>query len=157
MRKMNHFLSGAIFSFALGLGTTGVSLIPAHADDRHAEHAQSIVIHLGHATDDIHSADMALHMGANLAKHGASVTLFVDREGVRIADKRLPIDTLSWGENNIGADYSEFLAAGGQVLVCPGCAGNQSLTAELLRDGAIMGTPDSVAQLILSASKVIDF
>jgi predicted peroxiredoxin len=155
MRKMSQFLAGVFFSLALG--ATGVSLIAAHADGRHGDHAQAIVIHLGHATDDIHSVDMALHMGTNLAKHGARVTLFLDREGVRIADQRLPIDTLTWGENNIGVDYDDFVAAGGQVLVCPGCAGNQSLTAEFLRDGAVLGTTDSVAQLMLSATKVIDF
>lgn len=153
--KTSHFLSVIMFSVALGM--TSVGLVAAHDDDQHADHAQSVVIHLGHATDDIHSADMALHMGTNLAKHGASVTLFVDREGVRIADSRLPIDTLTWGENNIGTDYNDFIAAGGRVLVCPGCAGNQALTAELLRKGASMGTPDSVAELMLSASKVIDF
>jgi sulfur relay (sulfurtransferase) complex TusBCD TusD component (DsrE family) len=100
---------------------------------------------------------MALHMAVNLAKHGARVTLFLDREGVRIADQRLPIDTLAWGESNVGADYDELVAAGVRVVVCPGCAANQSLTAEYLRKGAVMGTPDSVAELMLGASKVIDF
>jgi predicted peroxiredoxin len=149
----NYLWTALILSVALGV----TSVIPAHADDRHDDRTQEIVIHLGHATDDIHAADMALHMGTNLAKHGAHVTLFVDREGVRIADTRLPIDTLSWGENNIGADYDDFIAAGGKVLVCPGCASNQSMTEATLRSGARMGTPDSVAELLLSATKVIDF
>jgi predicted peroxiredoxin len=147
---LNHVWSFLVVSLALGL--TGAIVV--HAD---REHPQHIVIHLGHATDDIHSADMALHMGANLANHGAQVLLFVDREGVRIADKRLPIDALTWGTNNIGEDYAAFIAAGGKVVVCPGCADNQALASEQLREGASMGTPDSVAEAILAASKVIDF
>ena len=155
MRKnwTSHLWSALLLSFAVGI----TSVLGAHADDRHGEHSQHIVIHLGHATDDLHAADMALHMGTNLAQHGARVTLFVDREGVRIADTRLPIETLTWAENNIGADYDALIAAGGQVVVCPGCAGNQSLTEESLRKGARLGTADSVAELMLSASKVIDF
>ena len=155
MRKLSHFLLGVLFSAVLGI--TGLTLFAVHADDRHFDRRQSIVIHLGHATDDIHSADMALHMGTNLAQHGADVALFLDREGVRMADKRLPIEALTWGENNLGEDYEDFLAAGGRVVVCPGCAGNQALTAELLRNGAVMGTPDTVAELMLRASKVVDF
>lgn len=153
--KISRFVFGVLLCSLLGM--TGVSLRAARADDGHTEHAQLVVIHLGHATDDIHTADMALHMGTNLAKHGASVTLFVDREGVRLADRRLPIDTLTWGENNIGADYDDFIAAGGRVVVCPGCAENQGLSAEQLRKGASMGTPDSLAELLLRASKVVDF
>ena len=153
---MRNWLSVLAVSLALAAG----SMYAARADAdgvRHTQRQQSILIHLGHSTDDIHSADMALHMGTNLAKHGARVTMFVDREGVRIADKRLPIADLTWGTDNVGTDYSAFLAAGGLVVVCPGCAANQGLTSERLREGAVRGTPDSVAALMLEADKVIDF
>jgi sulfur relay (sulfurtransferase) complex TusBCD TusD component (DsrE family) len=155
MRKylISPLWSVVVASLALAIG----GALAARAEGHPRERSQAIVIHLGHATDDIHSADMALHMGANLAKHGANITMFLDREGVRIADTRLPIDTLTWGENNVGEDYEAFVAAGGKTVVCPGCAQNQALTAEFLRKGASMGTPDSVAELLLAADKVIDF
>lgn len=118
---------------------------------------QNILIHLGHSTDDIHAADMALHMGTNLLNHHAKVTLFLDREGVRLADSRLPIETLTWADNSIDEDLQAFLSAGGKILVCPGCAANAGLTPDLLRKGAMMATPDTVAAAILAADKVIDF
>ncbi len=119
--------------------------------------AQKVTIHLGQATNDLHSAHMAMKIGTNLLQHNAKVTLFLDREGVRIADNRIPWETLTWAGNYIASDFDEFVSAGGKVVVCPGCAGDAGITEADLRSGAVMGNPDTVADAILMADKIVDY
>jgi sulfur relay (sulfurtransferase) complex TusBCD TusD component (DsrE family) len=160
MKALSLRSSLSVLAIGLVLSVAAISASHANAESPFKQRpsaTQSIVIHLGHSTDDIHAADMALHMGANLLNHHARVTLFLDREGVRLADSRLPIETLTWSDNSIAEDFEAYIEAGGQVLVCPGCAANAGLTSALLRTGAVMGTPDTVAAAILGADKVIDF
>jgi sulfur relay (sulfurtransferase) complex TusBCD TusD component (DsrE family) len=118
---------------------------------------QRVTVHLGQATNDLHSAHMAIRIGTNLLQHKAKVTLFLDREGVRIADNRVPWENLTWAGNNIAAEFDEFVNAGGKVLVCPGCAGDAGITEADLRPGAIMGNPDTVVGAILMADKILDY
>ena len=56
---------------------------------------------------------------------------------------------------SIQEQYDGFLQAGGKILVCPGCAADAGITADDLRDGAIMGAPDSVAATLLRADKIL--
>jgi sulfur relay (sulfurtransferase) complex TusBCD TusD component (DsrE family) len=119
--------------------------------------AQKVTVHLGQATNDLHSAHMAIRIGTNLLQHHAKVTLFLDREGVRIADNRIPWENLTWAGNNIAAEFDEFVNAGGKVLVCPGCAGDAGISDADLRTGAVMGNPDTVAGAILMADKILDY
>ncbi|MBI1340516.1 signal peptide-domain containing protein [bacterium] len=118
---------------------------------------QKAIVHLGSFTDDLHSAFMALSLGTNMVKSGAKVTLFLDREGVRLADSKERGD-LKWGDSGpVSAAFSEFVAAGGEVVVCPHCAMLAGVEEANLRAGARMGTPDSIAALFLAADKVVDF
>ena len=54
-----------------------------------------VVVHLGHFTDDLHGASMALSIANMLQKRKVPVTLFLDREGVRLVDARVP-QNLQW-------------------------------------------------------------
>jgi len=116
-----------------------------------------VVIHLGHYTDDLHSASMAMSLATLLQQQGARVTLFLDREGVRLVDARGP-DDLAWGAGSsvVGA-YQAFVAAGGSALVCPHCAHAAGLDAANLRSGARIGDDAAVAKLFLEAGRVIDY
>jgi predicted peroxiredoxin len=116
-----------------------------------------VVVHLGHFTDDLHGASMALGIATMLQQRDVPVTLFLDREGVRLADARVPND-LRWGGGRSIADaYAGFVKAGGQVLLCPHCAQAAGITAKDLRKGAVIGTDEAVAEAFVSASKVIDY
>lgn len=128
----------------------------AHAQEGQAER-QHVVVHLSHYSDDLHAVQMALALATSLQDGGASVTLFLDLEGVRLADSRVPAD-LGWGRSGTVAErYDGFVEAGGKVVLCAHCSGFAGVTAAVLREGATIGTDDEVRQLFMAADKVIDF
>ncbi|MBK8814294.1 MAG: DsrE family protein [Methylococcaceae bacterium] len=111
------------------------------------------------SADEWHSVCMALGLSNNLldSKKKPNVTLFVNLEGVYLADSLEPLDNKQCGMANVDMMLKSFQSAGGKVLVCPGCAAIAGLTATDLREGAVMGTADSVEKLFLKADKVIDY
>lgn len=120
---------------------------------------QNILIHLQHGTDNLHAAFMALKLGTALQTRGSQVVLVLTLEGVRIADKNQPLD-LRWGSNPItlGELYEQFVAAGGQIRVCPFCAEAVGMGVEDLRSGAQLAQESQdIPSLLLSADKVLDF
>jgi len=128
-------------------GATRAAAGPAHT-----------VVHLGHGTDDLHAVTMGLGIATVLARRPESkVTLFLDREGARVADRRTPGE-LRWGHSKTLAElYGAFVAAGGEVLVCPHCAEAVALTAEQLREGARIGSDEEVASRLLAADRILDY
>ena len=120
--------------------------------------ASKVVVHLGHYTDDLHAASMGMSIARLLQKKGAQVTVFLDREGVRLVDSRGP-DDLRWGakSESVREIFAGFVAAGGKALVCPHCAAAAGITADVLVTGATIGDEDSVAALLLAADRVIDY
>lgn len=120
--------------------------------------AQKIVVHLGHATDDLHSASMGVSLARMLQKKGASVTVFLDREGVRIADDDMP-KSLGWGKKSdpVVAILVDFMKAGGRVLLCPHCAEMAGVEDDDLFEGARIASQAEVADVFLAADKVIDY
>ena len=124
------------------------------ADEHESE---AIVVHLSNSTNDLHAASMALKLGTALRKQGAKVTLFVDLEGVRVADARQPQD-LRWGASpTVGELYQAFVKSGGKVLVCPHCAEAVGLGAESLREGARIGTSEDIVKVLAGAAKILDY
>ncbi len=122
------------------------------------EHASKIVVHIGHGTDDLHAASMGMGLARLLQKKGAKVTVFLDREGVRIADDDMPKD-LGWGSkaDPVVAIMADFVKAGGKVLLCGHCAASAGIESDDLLDGARIASEDDVAQLFLQADRVIDY
>jgi predicted peroxiredoxin len=120
--------------------------------------ASSSVVHLGHGSDDVHAVSMALGIATAMAKRpGAKLTLFLDREGVRIADRRTP-GNLRYGHSKTLVElYDAFVAAGGEVLVCSHCAEAIGLTADQLRQGARIGSDEEVANRLLAADRILDY
>ena len=129
--------------------------LPASAEQ---SSPSKVVVHLGHYSDDLHAASMAMSLARLLQTQGADVTVFLDREGVRLVDKRGPKD-LRWGDakESVVEIFADFVAKGGSALVCPHCAKVTGLGRESLRSGARLGTQDEVAQLFLNADRVIDY
>jgi predicted peroxiredoxin len=118
---------------------------------------EKVVVHLSKFGNDLHAVNMALKLGTMLQKGGNQVTLFVDLEGVRLADSRQPLD-LTWGHADpVEVLYKGFLEAGGKVLVCPHCAAAAGLEKDALRSGAAIGTPESIAEALTEATKILDY
>jgi len=144
-------------AFALLLSPAGPSAAPANAAVQ-TEDAQTVVVHLSQFTNDLHAAFMALNIATILQETGAAqVTLFLDLEGVRLADMRSRGD-LAWGDmESIGDTFDGFVAAGGGVVVCPHCAALAGVDADQLREGAVMGTREQIGEMLLAADKIIDY
>jgi predicted peroxiredoxin len=155
-------LSASLFSAALmfcplAVGGAVVAAQPAFAQTPPAAQSQQIVIHLGSYTNDLHSSFMALSLATNLQKAGAKVTVFLDREGVRLADVRERGD-LTWGDSGGTATaMADFTKAGGKILVCPHCAHLAGIDAANIRPGSRLATQEEVTALFLGATKVVDF
>ena len=121
-----------------------------------AEDAQkNIVVHIGQYTNDLHSATMGLGLAGTLQGAGAQVTIFADREAVRLGDKGHPL--LIYGDSDLDELLSSFLDGGGSVLVCPHCARLGGVEPDELRDGFKMATPESIAELFMNADTVISY
>jgi predicted peroxiredoxin len=119
---------------------------------------QAIVVHLSHFTDDLHRCFMALKTANLLVGEQADVTLYLDLEGVRLAERRQNLD-VTWGssEKTLGTIYEEFTTKGGKAKLCPHCAEGARLGPMSLRRDAQIGTEDELRTMWLEASKVIDF
>jgi sulfur relay (sulfurtransferase) complex TusBCD TusD component (DsrE family) len=147
-------IAAALIAAPVVAGCALLGALPAQAQQAEA---QQVVVHLGSFTNDLHSAFMALSLATNMQKAGASVTVFLDREGVRLADRTERGD-LTWGDSGaISTAMDGFVGAGGKVLACPHCAELAGVAAANLRAGARLGTHEEVARLMLDADKVIDF
>ncbi len=116
------------------------------------------VVHLSKYSNDVHAVFMALKIAGTLQENGQDVILFVDLEGARLADARVPND-LKWGQSDatVATVLKSFTDAGGKVRVCPHCAKACGLETAHLRDGCTLLTPDGLAGLFAKASKVIDY
>ncbi len=146
-------VAGGLFA-AIPHLRTGDPAYAAAAQDQ----PKRVVVHLTHTTDDLHAAFMALKLARVMQSTGASVHLFVDLEGARVADKRVPGD-LRWGPDHttLGELYDALVKAGGTVVVCPHCARAAGLDEANLRPGARIGTLEEIGQILMEADLIMDY
>jgi len=123
-----------------------------------AEEPQQVVVHLSHFTDDLHRCFMALEVATLLQKSGAEVTLFLDLEGVRLAERRQTLD-MTWGSSTtpLSQHYDGFTEANGKVVLCPHCAKSARLGDMGLKRNAEIATEQSLAKMLLAADKILDY
>lgn len=144
-----------VFACALSFAAPSVAP-PARAEP--VAPAARVVVHLTHATDDLHAAFMAVKLAQAMQEKGAQVTLLLDLEGVRIADTRQPNDMHSGSGESLASYYDGFVKAGGTVLVCPHCASAVGLDTKSLRPGArIAKDVGDLAAALLAADKILDY
>ena len=86
------------------------------------------------------------------------MTLFLDIEGTRLADKEENA-RVHWGDHDttLGDLYNRFVKAGGRILVCPHCAEHFGIDEGALREGAKLGTDDTITSVMMDADKVVDY
>lgn len=163
MKKAPLALATALMALVIGTASFQLAANPSPASDATAaltreKPQQHILINLKHYTDDLHAVYMALKIVNGLQERGANVTLFLNLEGVRLADKNTP-DDLLWGHTKTtpGELLSRFVASGGTVLVCPHCANAAGLSPEDVRANARIVEDAEVMDAFMAATKVIDY
>ena len=122
---------------------------PAQAQNK------NIVVHIGQFSNDLHSVTMGLSVANMLKKEGADVTVFLDREGVRLADKSQK--ALMYADGDAEKLFMDFTKAGGKVIVCPHCAELAGVEKRQLRKGAEWGSPEAITKMLMAADLVIDY
>ena len=122
------------------------------------EKTQQVVVHLSHFTDDLHRCFMALKVANLMQEHGADVTIFLDLEGVRLAERRQTLD-LTWGTDSppLSQHYQQFIEHGGKVVLCPHCAKSARIGDGALKRNAEIATLPSLGKLLIDADKVMDY
>lgn len=138
-----------VLALSIALGASAPS--PSHAQ----EAEKTVVVHIGQYSNDLHSATMGISLANQMQEAGAEVTIFVDREGVRMAEQGQPL--LTYGDSDLDTLLSSFLDGGGSVLVCPHCAELSGVEPSELRDGFEMGTQESITELFMNADTVVDY
>lgn len=119
---------------------------------------QKVVVHLSHFTEDLHRCFMAVKVANLMQDYGAEVTLFVDLEGVRIAERKQELK-FNWGPDSpsLAELYEKFAAGGGKVLVCPHCAKSAHVTDPGLKRNAQIATLPMLGKMLTEADKVMDY
>ncbi len=100
-------------------------------------------------TDDTWSANMALSLATTAREQGVEpVIVFLNVRGVYLAEReRLPA-TEGNSELNIHERLQAFVAAGGQVIACPGCSREAGLTQEDYIEGVTLGEPGGIVPFV---------
>ncbi len=122
------------------------------------EREQSIVVHLSHFTDDLHRTFMALKTADLLVGEKVKVTLYLDLEAVRLAERRQDLE-VTWGKSptTLNEIYTRFTEKGGRVLLCPHCAHGARVEPIGTRAHALIATEAELRSMWLEADKVIDY
>lgn len=145
----------AVSAVALGSMLGGnIARSAGHGDGQH------VVVHLSKFTGDLHAAFMAFKLADGMQAEGAKVTVLLDLEGVRVADRGNPLN-LIWGTHHgtLEEVYTKFVGGGGRVIVCPHCADVAGVNRDALREGTTVGNPDeqTIPRLLLEADKILDY
>ena len=139
--------------------TCSAAVKPAAAQEPQAEAAkQNIVVHLSHFTDDLHRCFMALKTANMLQGERATVTLYLDLEGVRLAERRQDLN-MTWGSGaqTLAEIYEQFTEKGGRARLCPHCAEGARIGPMAARRHAQIATEDQLKEMWLAADKVITY
>ena len=93
------------------------------------------------SSDDINRAAMAINFSTRVRQEKQTpVTIFLNVEGVRIADKNIPEHKHAMGKS-LKEMLQAFMDKGGQVIVCPMCMKNVGgMTKEDLINGVKVGS-----------------
>jgi len=116
-----------------------------------AENADPIVYHL--SSDDPWRASIALSDATNLRSLGHNVTLMLSIEGVQVGVNN-PHSFLALG--NVINNVTDFINAGGKLVVCEICLEIAGYEKDDLIDGAILGTPE-VSSIMFTNATVVDY
>jgi predicted peroxiredoxin len=120
-------------------------------DDINSSSNHPIVYHL--SSDEPWRATVAISDATTMLKLHNNVTLLLSIEGVQIGVKH-PHHYL--GLDMLARNVTNFIAEGGNVIICEVCLRIAGYNNSDIIDGAIIGKPEILSKL-LSRSTVIDY
>lgn len=143
---------------SLAVALSFVLMAQSSADEVPNGAGQKVVVHLSHFTDDLHRCFMALKVANLMQEFGADVTIFLDLEGVRLAERRQKLD-LTWGSDSppLAEHYEKFVEGGGKVILCPHCAKSARIGDMGLKRKAEIGTMPVLGKMLVEADKIMDY
>lgn len=157
------FVRSLVKALALVIGLSGaftaatvVSSSPAIAAN--TQKKQSYFFMLREGPFNVGLAYMSFGMAKMLAEKGNDVTVFLNMDAIRFADKTQPLD-LKFGKNpgTLEDVFNALVKAGGKIIACPNCSKNAGLTKDRLRKGVVMGNADMVSGAMMAADKVVNY
>ncbi|TVR66259.1 MAG: hypothetical protein EA422_02470 [Gemmatimonadales bacterium] len=116
---------------------------------------KNVVVHIGSYNEDVQSALMGLNLASRLQDAGATVTVYLDRNAVRMAETRQPL--FQYADSDLEAIVRDFVAGGGRFLVCGHCAGLAGLDEAGFREGFVLTGPEQTVPMFMEADIVISF
>lgn len=128
--------------------------------------SQKVVVHLSNSEspNSLHAAFMAMGLATGLEKMGANVTLMLDASAPNFAKKAWSGKALSSGTmagsskaRTLGDVFSEFVQAGGKIVLCPHCSKMCGVQDGNVVPGAKIGAEGELVKLIYGADKVLDY
>lgn len=134
-----------LMSLLFAVLSTGVAL---------AEGSQKLFVNL--SSDELNRAAMAISFSSKiLTEKKIPVTIFLNVDGVRIADKGIPENRHVSGKS-LKEMLAAFIAAGGRVIVCPMCMANVGgMNKDDLIPGVEVGGPEVTWPALFAEDTVV--
>jgi predicted peroxiredoxin len=144
--KLIIILSSVVIGFG---GLNPFFFSSSHASAQ--KNANPLVYHL--SSDEPWRATVAISDATTLLNLGHNVTLLLSIEGVQIGVLH-PHHYL--GLDSLTGNVTNFIADGGKVIICEVCLRIAGYNNSDIIDGAIIGTPGIISNLLSNAT-VIDY
>ncbi len=116
-----------------------------------------VVVNLTTGLEDPERVTVAFLVGGAAAQAGKQVTMFLTKEAVRLALPGIVQGVACEGCPPLPTLASQYLEAGGRMLVCPICFGARKLTENELIDGAELGGATPLWQWIEDGATVFSY
>ena len=110
-------------------------------------------------SDELNRAAMAIGLATRVRTEAAvPVTIFLNVEGVNLADGRRPQHQHASGQT-VHQMLANFVAAGGKLVVCPMCLEHVGgMTPADLVDGCVLGGSDhGMPELLADGARVLSY
>ena len=113
------------------------------------------LVNCQYGTDDLEKAAVAMIVAGAAAAMDAETAVFMTGESVHLATEG--------GVDGLGVDkypsmpdlFESYLENGGQLWVCPACAGARGITADVLIDGADLAGAARIIGFVSNGAKLL--
>ncbi len=119
--------------------------------------SEKVVVNLATGLEDPERVTVAFLVGAAAAQAGKQVTMFLTKEAVRLALPGVVQGVACEGCPPLPRLASQYVEAGGRMLVCPICFGARKLSEGDLLEGAEIGGATPLWQWIDGGATVFSY